>query len=126
MDAQAGKAGQIQSKNIVPPVSTHCSAQHLVELHIAPGTIRAAKAAAFQFYRQLIIVRQTVFGSTHLVVEEADSGGEPLAEADYITNALCVMKWLCRDRSALCVIGQKIKRTQKVSVAQTFCVLKGQ
>ena len=55
-----------------------------------------------------------------------DELSELLAKPVYITNALCVMNWLCRDRSALCVTGPKIKRTQKVCVTQTFCVLKGQ
>ena len=42
-----------------------------------------------------------------------DDLGEPSSKQDYITDALCVMKWLCRDRSALCVIGPKNKKDAK-------------
>ena len=42
-----------------------------------------------------------------------DDLSEHSSEPDYITNALCVMKWLCRDRSALCVIGPKNKKDAK-------------
>ena len=55
-----------------------------------------------------------------------DELSELLAKPVYITNALCVMKRLCRNKSALCVIVPKRKKTQKVCITQTFCVLIGQ
>ena len=72
MDAQTGETPQIEGQNVIPPVIAQRPAQHLVELHIAPGTVYAAKAPPLQLHAQFIVGGQLVLGIAHLIMEETD------------------------------------------------------
>lgn len=48
------------------------SAQHMIELFYAPGTIHAAKTSALQFYAQFLVSGQRIFGVAYFIMEEAN------------------------------------------------------
>ena len=72
VDAQTSETPQIEGQNVIPPIIAQRSAQHLVELHIAPGAVYAAKAPPLQFYAQFIVGGQFVLGIAYLIMEETD------------------------------------------------------
>ena len=72
VDAQTGVPGQVQGENVIPVIHGISLHEQLVELNIAPGTIRSAKAAPLQFHSQLIVGWKLILGCAHLIVEEPD------------------------------------------------------